>query len=170
VLLPATHTRRGLAGSALSRAYQGELAIAPLPAPARPLDVQAVDRRAALGLLAAAAAVSTAQPSEAAYGDAARVFAGKVTNKSGAWLAIAGAGRARQGRSGSTAPAAGDQPPAPARRLPLSLTRPPPCLAASPPVQALSPMPARASRCCCPAAGTPPGSRTSPALCSGERR
>jgi hypothetical protein len=43
----------------------------------------AVDRRAALGLLAAAAAVSAAGPSEAAYGDAARVFAGKVTNKSG---------------------------------------------------------------------------------------
>ena len=42
---------------------------------------QAVDRRAALGLLAAAAAVSTAQPSEAAYGDAARVFGSKVTNK-----------------------------------------------------------------------------------------
>ncbi len=46
--------------------------------------LQGVDRRAALGLLAAAAAVSTAQPSEAAYGDAARVFAGNITNKSGA--------------------------------------------------------------------------------------
>lgn len=45
--------------------------------------LQGVDRRAALGLLAAAAAVSTAQPSEAAYGDAARVFAGQITNKSG---------------------------------------------------------------------------------------
>eukprot|EP00887_Chlorella_sp_A99_P005998 scaffold27.g5998.t1 len=43
----------------------------------------AVDRRAALGLLAAAAAVSAASPSEAAYGDAARIFAGKITNKSG---------------------------------------------------------------------------------------
>lgn len=43
----------------------------------------ALDRRAALGLLAATAAAATAQPSEAAYGDAARVFAGKVTNKSG---------------------------------------------------------------------------------------
>lgn len=37
-----------------------------------------------MGLFAAAAAlVSGAQPSEAAYGDSARVFAGKVTNKSG---------------------------------------------------------------------------------------
>lgn len=45
--------------------------------------MQAVDRRAALGLFAAAAALTGAQPSEAAYGDQARVFAGKVTNKSG---------------------------------------------------------------------------------------
>lgn len=37
-----------------------------------------------LGGLAAAAAISTASPSQAAYGDAARVFAGNVTNKSGA--------------------------------------------------------------------------------------
>jgi hypothetical protein len=44
-----------------------------------------VERRAALGLFAAAAALAGAQPSEAAYGDAARVFAGKVTNKSGGW-------------------------------------------------------------------------------------
>ncbi|KAL4419282.1 hypothetical protein ABPG77_008332 [Micractinium sp. CCAP 211/92] len=51
----------------------------------------AVDRRAALGLLAAAAAVSTAQPSEAAYGDAARVFAGTITNKSG-FIPYAGEG------------------------------------------------------------------------------
>lgn len=43
-----------------------------------------VDRRAVLGGLAAAAAISTAAPSEAAYGDAARVFAGSITNKSGA--------------------------------------------------------------------------------------
>lgn len=57
---------------------------APPPLKLCPLYLQAVDRRAALGLLAAAAAVSTAQPSEAAYGDAARVFAGKITNKSGA--------------------------------------------------------------------------------------
>jgi hypothetical protein len=52
---------------------------------------EGVDRRAALGLLAAAAAVSTAQPSEAAYGDAARVFAGNVTNKSG-FIPYAGEG------------------------------------------------------------------------------
>jgi hypothetical protein len=45
---------------------------------------QGVDRRATLGLFAAAAALAGAQPSaEAAYGDAARVFAGKITNKSG---------------------------------------------------------------------------------------
>lgn len=47
--------------------------------------MQAVDRRAALGLFAAAAALAGAQPSEAAYGDSARVFAGKITNKSGKW-------------------------------------------------------------------------------------
>lgn len=52
---------------------------------------EGVDRRAALGLLAAAAAVSTAQPSEAAYGDAARVFAGQITNKSG-FIPYAGEG------------------------------------------------------------------------------
>lgn len=45
--------------------------------------VQAVDRRAALGLFAAAAAMVSAKPSEAAYGDQARVFAGKITNQSG---------------------------------------------------------------------------------------
>jgi predicted lysophospholipase L1 biosynthesis ABC-type transport system permease subunit len=43
-----------------------------------------VDRRAVLGGLAAAVAISAASPSEAAYGDAARVFAGTITNKSGA--------------------------------------------------------------------------------------
>lgn len=43
-----------------------------------------VDRRAALGLLAAAAAVGSVKPAEAAYGDAARVFASSTTNKSGA--------------------------------------------------------------------------------------
>ena len=37
-----------------------------------------------LGGLAAAAAISAAAPSEAAYGDAARVFAGNITNSSGA--------------------------------------------------------------------------------------
>lgn len=49
---------------------------------------QAVDRRATLGLFAAAAALAGAKPSEAAYGDAARVFAGKVTNKSGMLIII----------------------------------------------------------------------------------
>lgn len=45
---------------------------------------QEVDRRAALGLLAGAAAlVAGAQPSEAAYGDAARVFASGATNATG---------------------------------------------------------------------------------------
>jgi len=44
---------------------------------------EGVERRAALGLIAAAAALAGAKPSEAAYGDAARVFAGKITNKSG---------------------------------------------------------------------------------------
>lgn len=45
---------------------------------------QEVDRRAALGLLAGAAAlVAGAEPSEAAYGEAARVFAGKQTNPTG---------------------------------------------------------------------------------------
>jgi hypothetical protein len=44
---------------------------------------QEVDRRAVLGGLAAAVAISAASPSEAAYGDAARVFAGTITNKSG---------------------------------------------------------------------------------------
>lgn len=43
-----------------------------------------MDRRAALGLLAGAAAlVAGAQPSEAAYGDAARVFASGATNATG---------------------------------------------------------------------------------------
>jgi len=46
---------------------------------------QAIDRRATLGLFAAAAALAGAKPSEAAYGDQARVFAGKITNKSGEW-------------------------------------------------------------------------------------
>lgn len=45
--------------------------------------VQGVDRRAALGLIAAAVAAARVAPAEAAYGDAARVFAGKVTNQSG---------------------------------------------------------------------------------------
>lgn len=46
---------------------------------------QAVSRRAALGLLAGAAAlVSKTGPSEAAFGDAANVF-GRTTNKSGKW-------------------------------------------------------------------------------------
>lgn len=45
---------------------------------------QAVARRAALGLLAGAAALITnAQPSEAAFGEAARVFGSKPTNTSG---------------------------------------------------------------------------------------
>lgn len=48
--------------------------------------VQGVDRRAALGLIAAAVAAARVAPAEAAYGDAARVFAGKVTNKSGTML------------------------------------------------------------------------------------
>lgn len=76
-------------GNPISPAYREGVprAIRPPSAPSaallHSLDLQAVDRRAALGLLAAAAAVSTAQPSEAAYGDAARVFAGTITNKSG---------------------------------------------------------------------------------------
>lgn len=44
---------------------------------------QVVDRRAALGLMAAAVVGARVAPAEAAYGDAARVFAGKITNKSG---------------------------------------------------------------------------------------
>jgi hypothetical protein len=52
--------------------------VSPLP------DRLQVDRRAVLGGLAAAAAITAAAPSEAAYGDAARVFAGNVTNQSGA--------------------------------------------------------------------------------------
>lgn len=44
---------------------------------------QVVDRRAALGLMAAAVVGARVAPAEAAYGDAARVFAGKVTNQSG---------------------------------------------------------------------------------------
>lgn len=44
---------------------------------------QEVDRRQALGLLAGAAALVSAQPSEAAYGEAARVFASKPTNPTG---------------------------------------------------------------------------------------
>lgn len=50
-----------------------------------------VDRRAAMGMLATAAALVSAKPSEAAYGDAARVFAGKITNKSG-FVPFAGEG------------------------------------------------------------------------------
>lgn len=47
-------------------------------------------RRAALGMLAGVAALATqVKPSEAAYGDAARVFAGRVTNKSGALAGLA---------------------------------------------------------------------------------
>lgn len=54
----------------------------------------ALGRRAALGLLAGAAALATrVNPSEAAYGDAARVFASKATNKSG-FVPYAGEGYA----------------------------------------------------------------------------
>lgn len=54
----------------------------------------ALGRRAALGLLAGAAALATGvNSSEAAYGDAARVFASKVTNKSG-FVPYAGEGYA----------------------------------------------------------------------------
>lgn len=42
-----------------------------------------VDRRATLGMLAGAAALSSVPAANAEYGDAARVFAGTVTNKSG---------------------------------------------------------------------------------------
>lgn len=45
---------------------------------------QMMERRAALGLLAGTAALLAGTgASQAAYGDAARVFAGKITNKSG---------------------------------------------------------------------------------------
>jgi len=44
---------------------------------------EAMDRRAALSLFTAAGAALIAKPSEAAYGDQARVFAGKITNQSG---------------------------------------------------------------------------------------
>jgi hypothetical protein len=44
----------------------------------------AIDRRAALGLVAGAAALAAAPPAaNAAYGDAARVFGGKATNTTG---------------------------------------------------------------------------------------
>jgi len=54
---------------------------------------EAVDRRSALGLMAAAAALAGAKPSEAAYGDQARVFAGRITNSSG-FVPYAGEGYA----------------------------------------------------------------------------
>lgn len=50
-----------------------------------------VDRRATLGMMAAAATLAGAAPSKAEYGDAARVFASKVTNKSG-FVPFAGEG------------------------------------------------------------------------------
>jgi hypothetical protein len=51
---------------------------------ADPACCRAQSRRAAMGVLAGAAALAAgAAPSQAAYGDAANVF-GKVTNKSGA--------------------------------------------------------------------------------------
>lgn len=81
-----------------------------------------MDRRAALGLLAAAAAVSTAQPSEAAYGDAARVFAGNITNKSGECK-----GRcAAQCRPGHPLPGHLRSPPPP-HKAPLTMTALSPC-------------------------------------------
>ncbi|KAI8113892.1 hypothetical protein M9434_002020 [Picochlorum sp. BPE23] len=50
-----------------------------------------VDRRATLGMMAAAATLAGAAPSKAEYGDAARVFASKITNKSG-FIPYAGEG------------------------------------------------------------------------------
>ncbi len=48
-----------------------------------------VPRRAALGLIAGAAALSIrAEPSQAAYGESARVFASKITNKSGTRISL----------------------------------------------------------------------------------
>jgi len=53
-----------------------------------PPRTQAVDRRATLGFIAAAAAALTgAKDAQAAYGDQARVFASTTTNKSGACVA-----------------------------------------------------------------------------------
>ena len=50
---------------------------------------QAVARRAALGLMAGAAAlIANTPPSEAAFGEAARVFGGKPTNTSGELLLL----------------------------------------------------------------------------------
>ena len=84
------------AGSSAARARGAEMATpnlgargpcpAPIPAPnsrARPPRPQAVDRRATLGLMAAAAALAGAKDAQAAYGDQARVFASTTTNKSG---------------------------------------------------------------------------------------
>lgn len=52
-----------------------------------PPRTQAVDRRATLGFIAAAAALVGAKDAQAAYGDQARVFASTTTNKSGACMA-----------------------------------------------------------------------------------
>jgi photosystem II oxygen-evolving enhancer protein 2 len=50
-----------------------------------------VDRRATLGMLAGAAALTSVPAANAEYGDAARVFAGTITNKSG-FVPFAGEG------------------------------------------------------------------------------
>lgn len=113
----------------------------PLPLIRPAPDVQGVDRRAALGLLAAAAAVSTAQPSQAAYGDAARVFAGKITNKSGELAERSPMGRSRDRASAHSLDSACPGPPATAV--------PPSCLPVTCPHRLC---PIRRRRLCAPAA------------------
>lgn len=91
VLMSALKATKGLEGPDIGayREHRSRLAASPARREARlPIGsclwVPQVDRRAILAAAAAAAAVSAAGPSEAAYGDQARVFAGKITNKSGA--------------------------------------------------------------------------------------
>ena len=140
---------------------------------APPAPLPQVDRRQALGFLAGAAALVAAQPSEAAYGEAARVFASKATNPTGeapgARAPLRGRLRGRAGTLGSTALALHVQAAA-ARRLLGAVwgcrltTRCPPRRP-----QASPPTPARALRCCCPPSGAPARSATSPMWCSATR-
>lgn len=79
-----TLSNKAFLGAELKARSSGKAASARAAVVVRAQHEEAMPRRAALGLIAGAAALAAGtRPSEAAYGDSARVFGGKITNKSG---------------------------------------------------------------------------------------
>lgn len=82
--MKALNVKTAFSGSKIELRSSSSSKTVRAPVAVRAQQEQGIDRRSALGLVAAAAALVTrVAPSQAGYGDSARVFASKITNKSG---------------------------------------------------------------------------------------